>query len=492
MTIRHTPLMLLLDGYKIDHRRQYPAHTEFVYTNGTYRSSRVPGQNEVVNFGVQGFCQKFFEEHAQDTFFNRPKDAVLAEYAEFLNNYLGPNDIGVDHIAALHDLGYLPLEVCSLPEGTLVPLRIPAFTIENTHPEFFWLTNYFETLMSNQIWLTSTSATTAYRYRRLIQAMTDLQGTDRSFVNWQGHDFSMRGMGGIDAAELSGAGHLLSFTGTDTVPAIEYVNRYYPGNGFVGGSVAATEHSVMCAGGKESERETFLRLLKLYPQGILSIVSDTWDFWGVIEYLLPSIRKEILGSDRKTVIRPDSGDPVKIICGDPNAPVGSVQFKGAVEALWDIFGGTETAQGYRVLDSHVGVIYGDSITEERCRAILEGLAAKGFAAANVVFGIGSYTYQYVTRDTYGFAMKATWVQIDGEEHLIQKSPKTDSGVKNSALGRIVVQRDSQSGRLVMIDGLTKKEQAEHDSLLRPIWRDGEALVYESFDEIRHRLHPDVF
>lgn len=485
-----TSFLYLIDGYKVDHRRQYPPFTTRVYSNFTPRSSRVLGQDAVVAFGAQYLAQRYFEEVAQATFFDRDKDEVLREYQDFLDSYLGPNDVGVDHIAALHDLGYLPLELCAVPEGTLVPLRVPVLTVENTHPDFFWLTNYFETLLSNVLWMAMTSATTAYRYRKLISGHADIQGYDQSLVNWQGHDFSMRGLSGIESAELSGAGHLLSFTGTDSVPAIKMLEHYYPGGGFIAGSVPATEHSVMCAGGEVDEMATFERLMDLYPNGILSVVSDTWDFWNVIGKILPALKNKILSRDGKLVIRPDSGNPVDILCGDPHAPVGSLEFKGLIDSLWDIFGGTETPSGYRVLDSHIGAIYGDSITEERCRAILERLALKGYAAANIVFGIGSYTYQYVTRDTYGFAMKATWAEICGEESMLYKDPKTDNGVKKSARGRLAVVED-EHGTITMVDGLSLKEWKEHPTMLRPIWRDGEFLVHESLAEIRQRLHPGV-
>lgn len=150
------------------------------------------------------------------------------------------------------------------------------------------------------------------------------------------------------------------------------------------------------------------------------------------------------------VFRPDSGDPVKIICGDPEAPLGTPENKGAVECLWDVFGGTLTSTGHRLLDSHVGLIYGDSITLPRAQEILDRLEAKGFASGNIVFGIGSHTYQYVTRDTFGTAMKATWGKVDGEARILQKSPKTDSGMKFSARGLLRIERDD-TGELVLFE-----------------------------------------
>lgn len=462
-------MITYIDGYKLDHRRQYPPGTETVYSNWTARSSRIPGQDEVVFFGLQYFLRKYLMENR---FFVQNKDDMINKYTRLVNNYLGPNSIGTSHIASLWELGYFPLRFMSLPEGARVPLRVPIFTVENTLPEFFWLVNYIETLISNVLWMPTTSATIAYRYRKLLNEFCVLTGSDEQFVPWQGHDFSFRGMAGVEAAALSGAGHLLSFTGTDTIPAVELINEYYQAapNIVVGGSVTATEHSVMCAGGEANESETFERLLNLYPEGVLSIVSDTWNLWEVITDILPIHKDFIMARPGKLVIRPDSGDPVKIICGDPDG-VTEAERKGVVELLWDLFGGTTTSTGQRMLDPHIGVIYGDSITYERCEAILKGLYAKGFASGNMVFGIGSYTYQYNTRDTFGFAMKATWAQINGKGHDLFKKPVTDDGTKFSATGRLVVCKDHQ-GKFYVMEKATQELEVSHRNEFKNVWLDG--------------------
>jgi nicotinamide phosphoribosyltransferase len=379
-------------------------------------------------------------------------------------------------------LGYLPLEFRALPEGTLCPLRVPMLTVENTNDEFAWLVNYFETLISSVLWMPCTSATTAYRLRKLLNGAATATGGDAGFVTWQGHDFSMRGMAGPEAACLSGAGHLLSFTGTDTIPAIEFVEQHYSGeNGLIGASVAATEHSVMSAGGERSERDTFEHILDLYPSGIVSIVSDTWDLWRVLTHILPELKERIMRRDGKVVIRPDSGDPTLIICGDPSKE-GPAR-KGVVELLWEVFGGTMTATGHRQLDPHIGVIYGDAITHERAEAICRGLAAKGFASTNMVFGVGSFSYQFVTRDTYGFAMKATWADVAGTARDLFKKPVTDSGTKFSATGRLAVIKDD--GKLRVIERATSEQEA--GSLLTPVWRDGKFVRRSTFAEVRRTL-----
>ncbi|TAL29064.1 MAG: nicotinate phosphoribosyltransferase [Phenylobacterium sp.] len=477
-----------IDGYKLDHRRQYPANTTRVYSNWTPRSSRIPGVDRVVLLGLQYFLREHLEVGFSD-FFRAGVDGVCEEYERRVNGYLGPNEIGTQHIRDLHKLGYLPLEFRAIPEGTTVPLRVPMLTVENTHPDFAWLVNYFETLMSNVLWLPCTSATTARRMRQLLDSAAARTGSPAGFVDWQGHDFSFRGMAGPEAAALSGMGHLLYFTGTDTIPALDLIERNYgtAADYLLGGSVAATEHSVMCAGGEECELDTFDRLLKLYPSGIVSVVSDTWDLWNVLTSVLPELKDRIMARPGKLVIRPDSGDPVKIICGDPEATDPAAQ-QGVIRLLWDIFGGTTTDTGHRLLDQHIGCIYGDSINFERAKAITDGLAANGFASANMVFGVGSYTYQYVTRDTFGFAMKATWVEIDGKGRAIFKTPRTDDGTKNSARGRLAVAL-GDAGDLVLINEATAEEEAR--SLLRPVWRNGLLAAREGFDVIRARAREDM-
>ncbi len=477
----------LVDGYKLGHRQMWPQGLTRVYSNWTPRASRNPDIDSVVFFGAQYFLQEYLMNRFK-AFFDAPVDEVCEKYTKRVNGYLGPNSIGVDHIRALHTLGYLPLEFCALPEGTSVPLKVPMLTVENTHPDFGWLPNYIETLMSSVLWLPCTSATNAREFRKLMDRAAVNTGTAPEFVDWQGHDFSFRGMAGPEAAALSGAAHLLFFTGTDTIPALDLIEENYgvPENYLLGGSVAATEHSVMCAGGEDDEQKTFQRLLDLYPSGVLSVVSDTWDLWNVLTTILPALKDQIMARDGKLVIRPDSGDPADILCGIPghSGPEG----KGVVEILWDLFGGTVTSTGHRLLDSHIGCIYGDSITNERARDILARLAAKNFASGNVVFGVGSFTYQYVTRDTFGFAMKATWAEVDGVARDVYKAPKTDSGMKRSARGRLAVLKGDGDDLLLVEQANPAQEAA---SFLRPVWRNGQFLVRDTFDVVRARARKEA-
>ena len=795
-----------IDFYKADHRRQYPAGTTKVYSNLTPRSDKlkcIPDDiwtGKVTFFGLQYFIKEYLQNQWDTQFFSQNLSYILDEYQDIMDNALGKDAIPLDHIIALHKLGYLPIEIKALPEGTNVPISIPVLTIENTHPDFFWLTNYLETVLSCYLWKPITSATIARHYRLYLDKMAKQTGNE-DFVDFQGHDFSFRGMSSVMDAATSGAGHLLSFKGTDTIPAILLLKKYYEASGFIAGSVPATEHSVMCMGGKETEVETIDRLLDLYPTGIVSVVSDTWNLWDVLTKYAVQLKDKIMNRNGKIVFRPDcydeetmimtntgwkffkdlssndlvaqvdntmqisyvkpnkiicqdyegdmyhftdkknkvdlmvtpnhrtvwqyndklkieqaqhvkvgyhykngirtgmnpnlnhsltplerfkiafqadgsfssdykntinhgqitnlicyrfsfsktrkinrleqicndgnfeysiheeparpnqktfyvwlpktieitkdftwvsniqdlcsqwsqqfidelshwdssiknenkikfdstnksvinvveliciaagygclisqyqdnrkehfsdvytchilknpkiggqafnkqvipykgkvycvqvptgmilvkrnratmvsgnSGDPVKIICGDKSLPQDNPAHWGCMQLLWKEFGGTINNKGYKELDSHIGLIYGDSITFDRAKQICEGLEQMGFATTNMVFGIGSYTYQYVTRDTFGFAVKSTYGEINGVGQEIFKNPITDNGVKKSAKGKVAVVNNNG---LKLIDQVQSNID---EDLLRTVFKNGCLLNTTTLEEIRNR------
>ena len=401
------------------------------------------------------------------------------------------------YIEELWDLHYLPIRIKALPEGTLCPIRVPALTFINTHPNFFWLTNYFETLISTTLWLPMTSATSARLAKKELVRHAQKTGFSPDVnLNFLVHDFSMRGMAGVEAAIMSGMGHMTSFCGSETIPAIAALEEYYNADAegeLIAATIPATEHSVMCAGGKEDEFETFKRLItEVYPSGFVSIVSDTWDYWKVITDYLPRLKDEILARDGRVVIRPDSGNPVDIICGWPLDVVEEATWEelampeatGTYEMLWNIFGGTINEKGYKVLDPHIGIIYGDSIDLAKEKEIYRRLEEKKFAATNLVLGYGSFTYQFKSRDSLGFAMKATWCQIKGIEHEIFKDPKTDDGVKKSLKGLIMVGLD-EHGNLHAYDQVSK--ELEKEGYLETVFEDGKLVKEYSLSEIRRNI-----
>ena len=797
------------DFYKVSHRSQYPKDTEIIYSNLTARSSRLDGVSHVVFFGLQYFVLEYLIGQFNKNFFwlSRPEfDRELASYKRRLDFALG-GDNDVSHWRDLYNLGYLPLEIKALPEGTLVPLRVPLLTVRNTKNEFFWLGQWMETLLSNVIWHPLTTATIAHQYRKLLNEYAEQTSDESGFVSFQGHDFSMRGHTSVDSSCAAGAGHLLSFCGTDTIGAIDFLESYYGAStqyDLVGSSVAATEHSVMTVNGESGEFETFRRLLtETYPSGIVSIVSDSYDLWRVLTEYLPRLKNEILSRDGKVVVRPDcydeitqiltpegwkyfkylneedevaqvndngtyefikplklikqyyngpmvhfkdhhgkldllvtpnhrmvyeqnhktkvseaqnikvgiwgknfirsaravdrgcsldafsrlriafqadgsyctgtnkkirfsfskerkinrlkdilndckleykiyplkdgrvefniwcnselvnkdfdwvdtndlcsnwccefieelshwdsnirgdgrikfdttnpkvidkvelialsagygvlisvyeddrkeifsdvytanilldnkiggqsqtksqeyysgnvycvqvpsgkvlvkrnrctlvsgnSGDPVKIICGDHGCgcdgcyPISNEQRSGVIQLLWDTFGGTTNNKGYKELNPKVGAIYGDSITLDRCKAICEGLRSNGFASTNMVFGIGSYTYQHVTRDTFGLAFKATAIKRAGAWHSMFKNPITDNGMKRSAKGLLAVIPDVYTQELILHEDVSEDMESSAWNCLRPVFVDGQLVRTTTLNEIRERLSREL-
>lgn len=520
--------LLLTDGYKLLHHQMYPEDTTMIYSNWTPRKNNYGPKNAkgVVVVGVQ-YAIQYLVEHFNDNFFNKDRVEVLDELKTELSLYTGIEDFDVTHFAELYDLGYLPLMIKALPEGSICPFGVPCLTIRNTKPEFFWLTNYLETILSSLLWKMMTNATIALEYKRiLLNACKETDVDNVGFVSYQAHDFSLRGLSGLSAGEQAGMAHAFVFEGSDNIPCISSLRKYYNAKGYIVGGVPATEHSIMSMGTKEDEVGTFRRLLKIYPKGLLSVVSDTWNLWDVLTKYLPILKDEILGRDGKLVVRPDSGHPVDIICGlnsysttnaetsarsgrnldDENGnyyngitdkKVTLSEWKGVIELLWDTFGGTINSQGYKVLDPHIGAIYGDSITLERAAEICDRLKAKGFASTNIVLGVGSYTYQYNTRDTFGFAMKATYGELtkvvgDGvkevweevETREIYKDPITDDGTKKSAKGLIMVSKD-EKGNFILRDRCNWIQESGGE--LKTVFLNG-VITREDFSIIRGRIN----
>lgn len=483
--------LFLIDFYKAGHVSQYPPGTTQVWSNWTPRSSRVECADGVVFFGLQYFIKEILLKEWQSGFFDVPLPLVLQQYRELIAATLGLQNPRTDHIESLHNLGYLPLDIWALPEGVSVPLRVPALVISNTTPDSFWLPNYFETILSNILWKPCTSATTAQRYRRIFTRYANEAGEkDLGFVDWMGHDFSFRGMAGREDAILSGMGHLLSFSGTDTVPAIVAAHEYYGAALTCGGSVPATEHSVMSAGEQENELETFRRLLvDVYPEGVLSVVSDTWDLWKVLTEYVPALRDTILARNGKLVIRPDSGKPADILCGDPNISLDCPARYGVLWLLAKHLGVDSMRDGLPLINN-AGAIYGDSITVERAEEIMRRTVRDlGLSPFNLVLGIGSFTYEYVTRDTYGFAMKATAVRRNGQVIDIFKKPVTDTGEKNSLCGIPAVWRteDSTDERPSFFATDHCAPEILDSCALLKVFSDGRLLVDHNFEDIRRRV-----
>ncbi len=531
--------LYLSDGYKVGHKAMLAPGTTKLYGTWIPRSTKhaPKGITKIVSFGQQlvwkwlhdEFEENFFMNNYRTNPFTKEKMEVpglkekALQFIKDMSLYLGMEYDG-KHFEELWDLGYLPIKVKALPEGIETNPNIPHMTFVNTVDGFAWLTLYLETIVSALAWKPSTAATIAKLYRR--QAEEWVKKTDPSnlgLVDFMCHDFSARGLDPM-SQYLIGLGHATSFKGSDTLPVIPAARYFYGAKDdempiF---SVNASEHSVSTTKiFTVGEQQMIGDWLKIFPKGILSIVSDTFDLWKLITEYLPANKEAIMARDGKLVIRPDSGDPVDIICGESFTKTGQYvgkgtpdyiessdntpEGKGVIELLWEIFGGTVNEQGYKVLDPHIGAIYGDSITPERQLEIYRKLAAKGFAATNIVLGIGSFTYQYNTRDTLGFAAKGAWFEVKDtgkcncghtiecdciKEYNIYKDPITDDGTKKSLKGLLRVDYVNDYGQKnPEIKVFTEQTHLQESTgLLQLIYEDGKFYNQTSLTEIREKLN----
>ena len=484
--------MLLIDFYKAVHAEMLPKGITKSVSYFTPRMSRVNRWDKVVMFGLQGFIKTYLIDQFNENFFKRPFNEVIYEYIRIMNHTLGENAYAVKKIEDLHKLGYLPIEIVALPEGSLVPMHVPMFGITNTHPDFAWLPQSLESLISAESWHPMLAATVGYTYREIVNKYYDLTCDDDVSRARALGAFDFRGEECTDSAIKAGAGWCLSFLNTATVPTIPYLEKYYNCDCTkepVAFGSPSTEHSVMCSNyAIDGDEETLLRrlLTEIYPNTSFSAVLDSYDYWNVIDNILPKLKKEILEHNGCMLMRGDSGDCVEVVT--------KTVFK-----LWDMFGGTINSKGYKVLDPHVKAIYGDSITVQRCEQIYQILMKNGFACSNVALGVGSFSFQCIeedgilkpfTRDTFSSCIKATYCEINNIPYPIFKNPK-DGGFKKSQKGCCIVTKANQN--YMYCDGYSWQEACDDDANhLTTIFKDGVMVKEQSLSEIRNRLHGGKF
>lgn len=632
--MRRTSMILMSDFYKQAHAEQYPEGITKLISYATARMSRIPKEmygNKLTVFGIQSYVKDFLIERFNDTFFNVPLEEAMEEYNAIIGETFPIKYVNTGKFEALHKLGYLPIEVGCLAEGTRVPIRsafelpegqcqVPFMYIINTHTDFAWITEFLESVTSSEVWYPMTIANQAYYYRQIVNEWYDKTGCSKEARKSAISEFGFRGGEGSDAAIKASSAFLTSFNKTATIPAIKYIHDYYGDKASeIASGMISTEHSVMCSNyavdsavdyidftkgfteenlvklenvtvnsyiknntgiykcvaishdgkneflgdisitkGKSTwhfkqfnAEAVFLKKLfsEIYPDGAVSVVMDTYDYWkNLWQCGRGELYNIIKHRDGTVFFRGDSGDPVDIICGtkpqvfkslaevkNSRAAVfvdkpffvedeqkyyklvktegkdgyvavdgKSIVQKGTVELLWEMFGGTVNEAGYKVLDSHVRAIYGDSITPTRAKQMYSRLAEKGFAACNVALGAGSFSTQCAetedgqllpfTRDSYGIAVKATWCadETKGEERQLFKNPKTDTGkFKKSQKGLIYVTTD-ENGEIIARDGYTTETIPKDGNLLQPIFRDGKMLKETTLAEVRQRLHNNDF
>lgn len=534
------PLLFWTDSYKISHILFEIFGVSEIYSNFTPRFDQYLRakcgrfyDGQYVVFGIQGAIKRMHDMF-ESGFFKRDKAEVIAEMKAILGPYIGQEKF--DHFEALHDLGYLPVSIKSLDEGTVARVGTPFLTIRNTHPEFEWLPNYLETGLSMEIWKPLTAATVARVYRRISEAYALKTEGHIENVGFQNHDFHSRGAAGFASAGQVGAAFLTASNGTDNLAGLYEADRYYfsrNGENFLAGSVPAGEHSVTTSGiltiqernashpseptkiGLDTAERLYIDdlLVNKFPTGIVSYVLDSFDYWDRVRNVLPRLKETIMARDGKFVVRGDSGNPVHVIAGYRIKYISDAEFEqvagdvgdavnefarraaeqgyevinfgdgrfyrlredlgglyriemseaeavGTIEYLYKIFGGTVNELGYRVLDSHIGMIYGDSITPARAEEILTRLEERKLVSTSIVFGVGSYSLGMLSRDDLGMAIKATNTIVDVNsvqvDKPIYKDPKTDAS-KKSLRGLIAV--INNDGAIETRDNVSREEES---------------------------------
>ena len=488
--------MLLIDFYKAVHAEMLPKGITKSVSYYTPRMSRVKRWDKVVMFGLQGFIKTYLIDYFNEYFFKRPFADVMFEYKRVMDASLGEDTYNIGKIINLHKLGYLPIEIVALPEGTRVPIHCPMFGITNTHPDFAWLPQALESLISAETWHPQLAATVGYTYREIVNHYYDLTCDDNIPRARALGAFDFRGEECLESAVKAGAGWCLSFLNTATVPVIPYLEQNYNCDCTkepVAFGSPSTEHSVMCSNyAVDGDEITLLRrlLTEIYPNTSFSAVLDSYDYWNIIDNVLPQLKKEIMEHNGCMLMRGDSGDCVEVVT--------KTVFK-----LWEHFGGTINSKGYKVLDPHVKAIYGDSITVQRCEEIYKILMENGFACSNVALGVGSFSFQWseedgelkpFTRDTFSSCIKATYCEIDGKPTPIFKNPK-DGGFKKSQKGCCVVVARGES--FDFVDGRTWDEahgsgKSADANALKTVFKDGKIVKEQSLAEIRKVLHGGEF
>ena len=573
--------LLLIDFYKACHAEQYPHGMTRIYSPGTPRMSRLKDIEEVVYIGGQAFSKEILIKAFNEAFFSLPEEEVVRQYHRIMFNSLTKDDSRADKIRDLHRLGYLPIALYTVPEGTSTKIGVPQNVFVNTHPDFAWLTNTLETLYSTYIWHIQIAAEVGKRYRKIVDEYVEKTcDPDVRAARMLG-DFSMRGQHCEVSAMKASAAWLCSFLNTATVPALMWLEDNYNCNietEEVGYGALSFEHSTVTSNyALDGDEETLLKraLTEIYPNDNFSFLTDSYDHDNFLLNVVPACKDEILAHNGTILFRGDSGDPVEIIAGKKIEAVlldedeledleeyfryyardnelgwetryfningtfykvdfepeyiqergaysdcdydflddynikyeeiePSLELLGMVWWLDQIFGSTLNSKAYKVLNPKVKAIYGDSMTPSRVREAYERLAAQGYAINNVVFGVGSFSFMGIetidedgnvsygpyTRDTFGYAIKATYGEDkDGNPVMIYKQPKALAW-KKSPKGCIIVAPDGQS----YTDGHTFEEAHSEgvENLLELVFKDGKMVKETSLKEIRERMYGGKF
>lgn len=462
-------LILNTDSYKASHWLQYPPGSELSFF---YVESRGGLWPQTQFFGLQAILKQLFARPVTHADVDEAR-ALLAAHGEPFN------EAGWRRIVEVHG-GWLPVRIRAVPEGLVVPTHHVLATIESTDPACPWLPSYLETALL-RLWYPVTVATTSWQVKQLIRGFLERTCDDPTGqLPFKLHDFGARGVSSGESAGLGGLAHLVNFLGTDTLSALLTARAYYH-EACAGFSIPAAEHSTITSWGRDGEVEAYRNMLKAFakPGGIVAVVSDSYDLYRAIrEHWGQTLREEVIASGATIVIRPDSGDPVRMVCD-------------SLQMLAESFGTTINEKGYKVL-RHVRVIQGDGINPASIRAILEASTALGFSAENLAFGMGGALLQKVDRDTQKFALKCSALRRNGEWMDVYKDPVTDPG-KTSKRGRMTLIHNPDSGewRTVRLPGDAVELPAADlpagfDEVLVTVWQNGRLVRDWTLAEVRAR------
>ncbi|SDV47316.1 nicotinate phosphoribosyltransferase [Chitinasiproducens palmae] len=458
--------ILNTDSYKASHFLQYPPEATGMFS---YVESRGGRFDETVFFGLQMLLKEYLCRPIDDRMIDEARDFFAVHGEPF-------NEAGWRYIVATYG-GYLPVRIRAVPEGTVVPTHNVLMTVESDDPEVFWLASYLETMLL-RIWYPVTVATQSWHLRRTIAGYLDRTSDDPAQLPFKLHDFGARGVSSTESSAIGGAAHLVSFSGSDTVLGVIAANRYY-NETMAAFSVPAAEHSTITAWGREREADAYRNMLRQFgrPGAIVSVVSDSYDLFAALDLWGTALRQEVIDSGAVLVVRPDSGAPREIVLR-------------TLRALDATFGAEPNGKGYRVL-RHVRVIQGDGINAQTIETLLAALAEAGYAADNLVFGMGGALLQQLNRDTQRFAMKCSAIRLGEVWQGVCKDPVTDTG-KRSKKGRLTLLRNRRTGayRTAELPLQWDDQTLERDweDALVEVFDSGRLLVDDTFAAIRARAH----
>lgn len=454
-------LILQTDSYKFTHWRQYPPGTEFVYS---YLESRGGMFGQTLFFGLQYYLKEYLSGSVVN-------GEDVSEAQRFVDQHLGPglfNSAGWMHIVRRHS-GRLPVIVKAVEEGSIVDVQNLLMTIENTDPLCWWLPNYLETLLL-KVWYPITVATLSRAIRRVFLGALERSG-DPALIDFKLHDFGYRGVSSEETAGIGAAAHLINFKGTDTVAGIRMLREYYNSTEMEGFSIPAAEHSTITAWGREHEADAYDNMLKQFPQGLVAVVSDSYNVYDAVEKLWgEALRQKVLARQGTLVVRPDSGNPREVVLK-------------VLEILGEKFGYQTNAKGYRVLNPKVRVIQGDGVNYWTIQDTLTAMNRAGWSADNITFGMGGALLQQLNRDTQQFAFKSSHVTVNGQGRDVFKDP-VEGHDKASKRGRLSLHFRSGTWSTHRLRG--REDDAE--DCLRPVFRDGELLITHTVSDIRERAN----